>query len=238
MAPTLLRTALLLLLSGPVLAQPVPGAGTQPRPAIQTPQHRTTAKPPATKPPAIKPPLVRPRPGAAAQHRPPVPAPPPPASPPPEPEKPPEPTKGSNTGNPLPRFATLRSDEVNLRTGPGTRYPIDWVYKRRDLPVLIEREFEVWRLIRDPEGVKGWVHQATLAPRRTGVVLAGAATEPVLRSDPRESAASIARLKPGVIVRLRSCEATSDWCQAQVQDYRGWIKRSDIWGTFPGEVIQ
>ena len=60
-----------------------------------------------------------------------------------------------------------------MRTGPGTRYPIDWVYKRRDLPVLIEREFEIWRLVRDPEGVKGWVNQATLAPRRTGVVVGG-----------------------------------------------------------------
>lgn len=234
MPPPLLRTALLLLLFGPALAEPAPTTRpAQPAtgPAIQQPRRPATA----AKPHPAKPPLIRPRTGAASQHRAPAPAPPPP---PPEPEKPAEPTKGSNTGNPLPRFATLRSDEVNLRTGPGTRYPIDWVYKRRDLPVLIEREFEVWRLVRDPEGVKGWVHQATLAPRRTGVVLAGAAPDQVLRSDPRESAAAIARLKPGVIVRLRSCEATSDWCQAQVQDYRGWIRRSEIWGTFPGEVIQ
>ncbi len=74
---------------------------------------------------------------------------------------------------PLPRFASLKTDEVNLRTGPGLRYPIDWVYKRRDLPVQIEREFEVWRLVADQDGVKGWVHQATLAGRRTFVVTGG-----------------------------------------------------------------
>ena len=50
--------------------------------------------------------------------------------------------------------AALRSDEVNLRAGPGTRYPIDWVYKRRDQPVEILREFEVWRLVQDPDGIK------------------------------------------------------------------------------------
>ncbi len=83
------------------------------------------------------------------------------------------PVKGSNTGLPLPRFASLKTDEVNLRTGPGLRYPIEWVYKRRDLPVQIEREFEVWRLISDQEGVKGWVHQATLVGRRTFVVTGG-----------------------------------------------------------------
>ena len=41
--------------------------------------------------------------------------------------------KGS--GLPLPRFASLKSDEVNVRTGPGTRYPVDWVFKRKSMPV-------------------------------------------------------------------------------------------------------
>ena len=59
------------------------------------------------------------------------------------------------------RRAALRRGE-SCAPGPGTRYPIEWVYKRRDLPVEIQREFEVWRLVQDPEGIKGWVHQATL----------------------------------------------------------------------------
>src|SRR3546814_2683908 len=33
------------------------------------------------------------------------------------------PAPPGRTGLPLPRFVTLRADEVNLRTGPGTRYP-------------------------------------------------------------------------------------------------------------------
>lgn len=78
--------------------------------------------------------------------------------------------KGSNTGLPLPRFAALRADKVYLRRGPGDRYPIDWVYHRRGLPVEIEREFDVWRLIEDSDGVKGWVHQATLFGSRTFVI--------------------------------------------------------------------
>ena len=150
-------------------------------------------------------------------------------------EKPPEPTKGSVTGMPLPRFAALRADEVYMRIGPGKRYPIEWVYKRRDLPVQIEREFEEWRLVRDQENTKGWVHQATLAPRRTGVVIGG---EQTLRREARDDAAPVALLKPGVIVRLRTCDAASDWCQTQIQDYRGWMKRSEVWGILPGEGIQ
>ncbi len=42
---------------------------------------------------------------------------------------------------PLPRFASLRSNEVNLRAGPGTQYPGEWVFLRRDLPVEIVAEY-------------------------------------------------------------------------------------------------
>ena len=52
-------------------------------------------------------------------------------------------------GLPVPRFVTLRSDEVNVRTGPGERYPIEWVFTRKGMPVEILAEFDVWRKIRD-----------------------------------------------------------------------------------------
>src|SRR5271165_7115035 len=74
------------------------------------------------------------------------------------------------SGLPLPRFVSLRSDEVNLRTGPGARYPVDWIYTRRDLPVEVIAEFEAWRKIRDWQGAEGWVHQSMLAARRMIVV--------------------------------------------------------------------
>lgn len=236
--------ALVMAASGPLAAQPVPPTppASQPvKPAQPSakPSDKTT-KPPA-KPATTKPPTVKPKPGTSPQrpaNKPAAPAPVPAVPPPPaqvEPAKPPEPTKGSSTNEPLPRFVSLRSDEVYMRTGPGRRYPIEWVYKRRDLPVLIEREFEFWRLVSDPEGTKGWIHKANLIPRR-GAVVTG--EERPLRQDPRDDSPPVARLKPGVILRLRSCEATSDWCQAQVQEYRGWIKRSEIWGTLPGEAVQ
>lgn len=79
-------------------------------------------------------------------------------------------TKGAVTGQPLPRYAALRADEVNLRAGPGRRFPILWVYHRRGMPVRIEREFDVWRLIEDSTGQKGWVQQATISGGRDFLV--------------------------------------------------------------------
>jgi SH3-like domain-containing protein len=141
---------------------------------------------------------------------------------------------GSVTGLPIPRFAALRSDDVNLRTGPGLRYPTDWVYKRRDLPVQIEREFDVWRLVRDPDGIKGWVHQSNLTGRRSFIV---AESDRPLRRQATEDAPPVAILQPGVIGHIRTCQANADWCQVQAGDYRGWLKRTEFWGSLPGEAI-
>lgn len=228
-----------LLAAVPTCAAAQPPAPPKPaehKPAEHKPAH---AKPAAHKPrdhaspPGHKPVVHKP-----ATHKPPPakPAPPKPTAAPPPPSAEPaaDPQKGSNTGLPLPRFAALKTDEVNFRRGPGTRYPIEWVYKRRDLPVQIEREFEVWRLIADPDGSKGWVQAATLTGRRTAIVVGADRT---LRQAASDTAGPVAKLEKGVIVRLRVCEAKSDWCQVQVGDYRGYIKRNDVWGIMPAEVI-
>ncbi len=151
------------------------------------------------------------------------------------PAKPPaEAPKVGGTGLPLPRWASLHFDEVNMRSGPGTRYPIEWVYHRRELPVQIEREFEGWRLIEDQDGVKGWVHQATLTGRRSFVVTG---EERVLRRSAAEESSPVARLKPGVVGHIRPCEAHAAWCEVQVGDYRGFLKRGEIYGIYPDEAV-
>jgi SH3-like domain-containing protein len=151
------------------------------------------------------------------------------------PAKAPEnPSRGSVTGRPLPRFATLRANEVNFRAGPGQRYPIEWLYKRRGLPVEIEREFEVWRLVVAPDGAKGWVHEATLMGRRDFLVTGA---ERMMRDRPQESGRVVAILKPGVIGRLHACEAGAEWCRVQVGAYHGWLRRRDFWGVLPNEAV-
>jgi len=156
------------------------------------------------------------------------------------PAPPPEraPTTGSVTSLPLPRFAALRSDEVNMRSGPGTRFPIEWTYQRRELPVEIVREFELWRRIRDPEGTEGWVHQSTLMGRRSFIVRGAPGSEVMLRRRAEDQAQPVARLRPGVVGRLRACEPNSTWCEAQIGEFRGHIRRADIWGVGPNEEVK
>ena len=49
----------------------------------------------------------------------------------------------------VPRFVALKSDDVNMRAGPGLEYPVTWHYQRMGLPLRVEAEFEVWRKVVD-----------------------------------------------------------------------------------------
>jgi SH3-like domain-containing protein len=208
----------------------------KPTPVVAAPAHVHAQRPPGAAP--------------AASAKPAPSAPPPTAAPPPvaavpavaapavasaaEPSPRPAETKGSVTNLPLPRWAALRADEVNMRVGPGMNFPIDWQYHRRDLPVRILRELDVWRLIEDQDGTKGWVHSATLAGHRGFIVTNYEAT---LRASAADESAAVARLKPGVVGRVRRCDAGADWCEVQVADYKGWLRRTQFYGTDPGEAV-
>ncbi|TWB20573.1 SH3 domain-containing protein [Nitrospirillum bahiense] len=137
------------------------------------------------------------------------------------------------SGLPVPRFVTLRSNELNVRTGPGVRYPVEWVFVKAGMPVEITAEFDTWRRIRDVEGTQGWVHQSTLSGRR-GIIVTGQQTR-TLRRDAASASEAVAQLDPGVIAKLRKCKGP--WCQVDVGGFRGWLQRDEVWGVYPKEEV-
>ena len=66
----------------------------------------------------------------------------------------------------IPRFVSFRRADVNLRTGPGNRYPIKFVYRMKNYPVEVIDEYELWRQIREVDGTVGWVHRRMLSSGR------------------------------------------------------------------------
>jgi SH3-like domain-containing protein len=118
---------------------------------------------------------------------------------------------GQSQNTPLPRFASLKSDRVNMRSGPSVDTPILWVYRRAGLPVEVLKEgADGWRQVRDAEGATGWVVQTMLSNRRTAVIL------------PWE-------IKPGV---------ASGWCKVTVGDAKGYVEQKKLWGVYPDETIK
>lgn len=137
-----------------------------------------------------------------------------------------------STGLPLPRFASLRANEVYMRSGPGTRYPIEWIYRRRGLPVQIIAEFDTWRKVRDWNGAVGWIHRAMLTGKRTAITTAADTT---LLREPDPGAPVVARAESGVVAQLLSCQGP--WCRIEARGLKGWVPRGALWGTLPGEKV-
>ncbi|PXA99773.1 hypothetical protein DMC47_01545 [Nostoc sp. 3335mG] len=148
----------------------------------------------------------------------------------------------SVSGLPLPRFVTTRSQPINVRVGPGTKYDVAWNYVVSGVPVEIIQEFDTWRKIRDLDGAEGWVHQSLLVGTRAGYVtplLANGEVE--LFASASEDANVRARLAPGVRVGISECDGT--WCTVTAgppgerASYSGFVRQEEIWGVYPDEVF-
>jgi SH3-like domain-containing protein len=151
---------------------------------------------------------------------------------------------GKATGLPVPRYASLKTDRVNLREGPSKDHRTAWVFQRAGLPVEIVAEFETWRRIRDAEGTEGWVLHSLLSGRRTALVMPwaknGAAPLPLYeRADERSQV--VAQLQSNVIANVKECKES--WCriivmQPGARDLTGYMKQDRLWGVYPNERVE
>ncbi len=171
--------------------------------------------------------------------------------------------QSDGSGLPLPRFASLKSDHVNVRGGPNKDHDVAWIYTRPALPVEITAEFENWRKIRDRDGSEGWVYHTLLSGKRTAYV-ARPRSQPV-RSPPATSQAAKsqsdksqaaklqpdlvplhasaddtsplrAMLEPGVLGTVKRCNG--QWCRFTGTGFDGWLEQSRLWGVYPNEKIE
>jgi SH3-like domain-containing protein len=146
------------------------------------------------------------------------------------------------SGLPLPRFVSLKSDRVNMRSGPGTEYPTSWVFKRIGMPVEVLKEFEGWRQIRDSDGTTGWVLGSNLSGRRTAVVQpwdiksGQPAVQTQLTDDADPKARVVAVLEAGVLGSVMTCSGR--WCRIAVGEIRGYIEQKRLWGVYDGEIVK
>lgn len=139
--------------------------------------------------------------------------------------------KSSSSGLPIPRFVSLASGKVFVRTGPALRYPIKWVYQREHLPVEIIQEFDTWRKIRDMDGDDGWIHQSLLSGDRYAITKGE--VNVALQRAPAKEARPLAQLEPSVVARVNQCKF--DWCQLTAEGYTGWAERKFLWGIYDSE---
>ncbi len=125
-------------------------------------------------------------------------------------------------------FASLRSGETNIRSGPGQNYPIKFTFKIKAIPMKVISEYDNWNEVRDYQGQTGWVSQNLLTKKRTLMVRI---SEPSVNMYNKSSAKSkiIFKLENNVIGDYLGC--SNNWCQIKINGKKGWVEKSHLWGA-------
>lgn len=139
--------------------------------------------------------------------------------------------RGPVTNLPMPRFVSLKTSESNVRRGPSLSHRIDWVFKRRNMPLQVVAEYSHWRRVVDREGQGGWVHYTMLSGTRTVIVDQDMLA---LRARPDLAATENAVVEKGVIAKLGECGP--EWCRLTAGGYKGWAQKSVLWGVDMAEL--
>jgi SH3-like domain-containing protein len=125
-----------------------------------------------------------------------------------------------------PYWVSIKAGEARMRTGPGTDYPVKWVYKRQYLPLKVVTVYEDWRKVEDPDGDQGWMHRSLISPNRTALVIGTGLA--ALRDTPDPTARIAWRVEPGVVGRIDDCQKS--WCRLDVLGRTGYIEADRLWG--------
>lgn len=142
----------------------------------------------------------------------------------------------TQTGLPVPRFASLKTEKVNVRGGPSRGHQVTFIFTRAGLPVEITAEAENWRRIRDAEGSEGWVFHSLLSGRRT-VLIAPSQKEKTFPLFEKANAQSrvVAELQSSVLAAAKNCDG--NWCRVSGSGFDGYVEQQRLWGVYPNEMI-
>ena len=119
----------------------------------------------------------------------------------------------------------LKNNKVNVRYGPGFDYPIKYIYKKKNLPVKQIDEKENFKRIIDLKNNSGWIHVSQLKKANSIIVL----EDKILFKKASTFSKPIARLEKGRLLVIKKCE--DGWCNIETDNYNGWIKADNVWGT-------
>ena len=123
------------------------------------------------------------------------------------------------------KFWSLKNSKVNVRYGPSLNSKIKYIYKKINLPVKQIDEKENFLRIMDLKNNSGWIHSSQLKKSNSIIVL----EDKILFKKPSNFSKPIARLEKGRLLVVKKCE--NSWCKITTDDYSGWIKAKNIWGS-------
>ena len=122
-------------------------------------------------------------------------------------------------------FLSLKKNKVNVRYGPSFNSPVKFVYKKINLPIKQIDKKENWRRIIDLKNNSGWIHWSQLKPINSVIGL----NTKILFRKPSNFSKPLAKIQAGRVLILQKC--IDGWCKIKSDNFKGWIKTDNIWGS-------
>jgi SH3-like domain-containing protein len=129
----------------------------------------------------------------------------------------------------VPRFVSLKSGEVNARKGPGEDHRILWVWRVKNMPLMVVAESRDWRKVRAPNGDEAWV-KAQMVDGGSSVMRTRPGDLPLLEK-PKAGARTVAYLRSGAVAVQRKHK--DGWNQLRAGGEEGWAPADEVWGGGP-----
>ena len=122
-----------------------------------------------------------------------------------------------------PKYASIKKEKTYSRHNASFDAPLEWIYQKKNLPILIIRERDNWREIRDIDGDISWMHVSMISNKRTFI---NREDQNLLKYKNNNIVNAI--VKKGVVGKIINCDEI--FCKVKIKNYKGWIEKKYLWG--------
>tara|TARA_Y100000590_G_C15334748_1_gene869110 strand:+ start:44 stop:499 length:456 start_codon:yes stop_codon:yes gene_type:complete len=123
-----------------------------------------------------------------------------------------------------PKYASIKKEKAYSRHNASFDAPIEYIYQKKYLPILIINEHDNWREIRDIEGDESWMHISMISYKKTFI---NKKEQNLYKYKDNKDIVN-AIVKKGVVGKIIKCE--EKLCKVKIKPYSGWIEKKNLWG--------
>lgn len=130
----------------------------------------------------------------------------------------------------LAEMLSVSGDNVNLRSGPGTKYQVKWEYGK-GFPLKVVDKKGDWVKVQDFENDSGWIYKPLLSPKGHMIVkvFKNKNKRINIRNGPGTRYQVVGKAYYGVV--FETLEQKSGWAKVKHEaGLVGWVKRTLVWG--------
>jgi len=128
-------------------------------------------------------------------------------------------------------FKSIKSNNANMRVGPGERFEILWNFKKAGLPIKIHKKFGDWYQVETPDGSIGWMWRNLISNKQKTIIFL---KNEKIYKDKNQKSKIIANVDKNSILKVHYCK--NEWCKVESKKYKiiGFVNNNSntIWGAY------